>query len=358
MGWFQRSRPPVTDTGALGERVIALQLGAGDLAPVGSVVVIFNGGGYGRRSAPGRIAPAPGETVFCFHPGPYRCQLVPFAGAPELGLDLRFVIDAPDPRVSQQRFDLLLLSEAPRQLLLADFCAAAQSMLQQELAQGALLLPPCTSLAEWQAFRAGLDQLLYTRFGVTVEDCLPLDLGDRVDFAAILRQRAERLEQPAAAASIVPIAPIAPPASPAAAPAAEPDVAAADARALRRLFLELPAASGALRLIELPPGPALFQWQQQLLQRLGLLSIGVATMPSLGWSAPDQPLAPALQARRAAGSGAAVRALDEAWGLLARLQLAAPAELEAGFDQADRIIANLEHALALRRQPFPAQEPA
>lgn len=354
MGWFQRTRPPVTDTGALGERVIAMQLRAGDLAPAGSVVVIFNGGGFGRRSAPGRIAPAPGETVFCFHPGPYRCQLVPFAGAPELGLDLRFVIDTPDPRVSQQRFDLLLLSEVQPQLLLTDFSAAAQAMLQQELAQGALLLPPCTALAEWQAFRAGLDQLLYTRFGVTVEDCLPLDLGDRIDFAAILRQRAERLAQPVA------VAPSVPPAAPSAASAAEPEVtiAVADARALRRLFLELPAASSALRLIDLPPGPALFQLQQQLLQRLGLLSIGVATMPSLAWSAPDQPLAAALQARRAAASAAAVRALDEAWGLLARLQLAALAELEAGFDQADRIIANLEHELALRRQPFPAQERA
>jgi hypothetical protein len=38
------------------------------------------------------------------------------------------------------------------------------------LAQGALDLPPCTTLEEWHAFRAGLNQLMYTRYGVTVDD--------------------------------------------------------------------------------------------------------------------------------------------------------------------------------------------
>jgi hypothetical protein len=41
---------------------------------------------------------------------PYTLDLQPFAAAPEWGLRLRVLVDAADPRVAQQRFDLFLQS--------------------------------------------------------------------------------------------------------------------------------------------------------------------------------------------------------------------------------------------------------
>ncbi|MDC8756554.1 hypothetical protein [Janthinobacterium fluminis] len=343
MALFNWPAQRAADSAALGAHagVIALRLGDGDSVPEGGVLVIFDAANQARRRTAARVALARGERAWCFHPGPYSVDLTPFAAAPELGLSLQFVIDAADPRVALQRFDLFLLSEAdgePR-LALARFGAALQAALQLELSQGNLELPPCTSLDEWHAFRGGLNQLLYTRFGVTVEDCLPADLGERVDFAAMLRARA----QPAAVAP-----------APVPAGAAAPQPPAGDAQSLRRLFLELPAATSALRLLALPPGQALFLAHGALLQRLDLAGAGVATMPSLEWAAPGQRLAAAQQARRTAASAAAAHALDEGWALLARLQLAAPAQLPALLDEADRILSNLQHCLDMRRAPFAA----
>lgn len=355
------------DCAALGSADIALRLANGDAVPAGAVLLIFDAGGRARRSEAARVALARDESAWCYHPGPYGVDLVPFAAAPELGLRLQFAIDAADPRVTAQRFDLFLLSEAaaeaesePR-LTLERFGAAAQAALQLALAQGNLELPPCTSLDEWNAFRAGLNQLLYTRFGVTVDDCVPVDLGDRVDYARMLRARAQ-LARAESAAPAVAAASAATSASASVVAAAPHGAAAAagDARSLRRLFLELPAATSAMRLLALPPGPALFQAHAHLLQRLDLVSLEAATMPSLEWAAPEQALAPVQQGRRCRASAAAARALDEAWALLARLQLAVPAQLPALFDEADRILANLEHCLAQRRAamaPLPLDEP-
>ncbi|HEV7816829.1 MAG TPA: hypothetical protein VGP06_17245, partial [Janthinobacterium sp.] len=217
--------------------------------------------------------------------------------------------------------------------------------------QGNLELPPCTSVDEWNLFRAGLNQLLYTRFGITVEDCLPADLGERVDFAATLAARAQAPTPvlvpppPSLEAALLPGAPM------------QNGEDGGDARALRRLFLELPAAAAALRLIALPAGQALFQAHRGLLQRLDLASLAAATMPSLAWAAPDRRAGARQQARRAAASAAAARALDEAWALLARLQLAAIAQLPALLDEADRILSNLELGLESRRAAFLAPAP-
>ena len=409
MGLFKRHRRQTADTSGLGRAVVALKLDDGDSAPAGSVVVIFNASGHARHTHAGRVTREDGETVWCFHPGPYRIDLTPFAAAPELGLRLQFVIDAADPRVSQQRFDLYLHSEAETPLAVGGFGAAIEAALQTELAQGSIYLPPCTAIDEWHEFRAGLNQLLYTRFGVTVEDCVPVDLGDRVDYAQMLAERAAQLSavpaivdraaheismaassgdaaltksapvgtasesvahvkttaasQTAAAAAAAAARTVAaldvspsPPASPQPSPAVIVATAADDARSLRRLFLEVPALTTGWRLITLPAGQVLFQSHQQLLRRLGLIGVGVSTMPSLAWAAPDQPLEPQQQARRAASSIAAAHALNEAWALLARLQLAAPAQLPELFDEADRILSNLEHHLQSRRQPFLAQE--
>ena len=481
MGLFSRRRKPAADTGGLGTSLIALRLDAGDIAPAQSTVVIFNAAGHARRAAAGKVSCEQGEVVFCFHPGPYTADLIPFAAAPEWGLRLRFVVDAANPRVQQQRFDLYLYSETAGRLMLADFASSAQLALQAELAQGALDLPPCTTLEEWHAFRAGLNQLMYTRYGVTVDDCVPVDLGEQIDYAAILQTRAatapaERTSLPPAlpaappahtsapaattatpaAASTAPVvastAPVAAPATPtaastapvaapaasttqsaapAAAPAAQPAAARApiaapttqstapaaaqpaaagapaaatttqsavspavptapsfastidaygamsssvsapaagafaasstgpvaeqDARALRRLFLELPALSADLRLLTLPQGLVIFQQHQALLMRLGMAALNVNTMPTLAWAAPDQPLSADDQTRRCAQTLVAQAALDEAWSLLARLQRADPQQWPQLLDEADRICANLETGLSLRRMPHVAR---
>jgi hypothetical protein len=421
MGLFSRRRKPAADTGGLGEMLIALRLDDSDVAPAQSTVVVFNVAGHARRVAAGKVACEQGETVFCFHPGPYTVDLIPFAAAPEWGLRLRFVVDAANPRVSQQRFDLYLYSETAGRLALADFASAAEMALQAELAQGALDLPPCTTLEEWHAFRAGLNQLLYTRYGVTVDDCVPVDLGDQIDYATVLQHRAHQAAEAerarhAAATTASPItAPSVPPTfapsalqvdastTPRTVVSAEPHVAATvtrpaiapavdmaalsasaaighggeppigsrgdataahppagrispapaeqDARALRRLFLELPALSGELRLLNLPEGLPTFQQHQSTLLRLHMAALNVNTMPSLAWAAPDQPLAAEVQARRTAQTMIAQTALDEAWSLLARLQLAGPQQWPQLLDEADRICTNLETGLSLRRTP-------
>jgi len=313
-------------------------------------------------------------------------DLAPFAAAPEWGLRLRFVVDAANPRVTQQRFDLYLYSETAGRLELADFAAAAEIALQAELAQGALELPPCTSLEEWHAFRAGLNQLMYTRYGVTVDDCVPVDLGEQVDFAEVLKARALRAaeaERHAAPAAPAPAETLpgragathtlstAPPTAAAPEPNAAsceavsspsptvPPAALQDAKALRRLFLELPVLSSELRLLVLPAGLPVFQQHQALLLRLGMAILNVNTMPALAWAAPDQPLSAEDQARRTTQTLIAQTALDEAWSLLARLQLASPEQWPPLLDDADRICANLETGLSLRRSPhLPRTEPS
>ncbi|SEO07695.1 hypothetical protein SAMN05428959_104532 [Duganella sp. CF517] len=368
MGFFTRRRKQPADTDALGVALIALRLDQGDVAPAGSTVVVFDAAGQARRAASGKVACGQGESVFCFHPGPYTVDLIPFAAAPEWGLRLRFVVDAANPRVSQQRFDLYLYSETSGRLQLAGFGASVEAALQAELAQGALDLPPCTSLDEWHAFRAGLNQLMYTRYGVTVDDCVPVDLGEQVDFADMLKVRAmraaevERLAADPPAPAIDAPAPVeshvlgevasGPRPTPAAAPSPRsPPVAQADAQALRRLFLELPAVSRELRLLRLPEGLPVFERHQALLLRLGMASLNVTTMPALAWAAPDRPLAEEDQHRRSRHTLIARDALDEAWSLLARLQLAGREEWPQLLDETDRICANLETGLSLRRAP-------
>jgi hypothetical protein len=125
------------------------------------------------------------------------------------------------------------------------------------------------------------------------------------------------------------------------------------------LFLELPALSSELRLLALPEGLPIFQQHQSLLLRLGMAALNVNTMPSLAWAAPDQPLGAADQALRNAQTMIAQAALDEAWSLLARLQLAGHGQWPQLLDDADRICANLETGLSLRRTTYvPRTEPS
>jgi hypothetical protein len=305
-----------------------MPLPSGCTIPAACTGVIVDQGGHTRRAPEGgRLALAPGDTAYAFHPGPYGADLRPFAQAPEIGLRLAFAVDSPDPRVAQQRFDLFLASEAQGELAVAGFCAAIEAALQHELAQGNLDLPPCTTLAEWNAFRAGFNQLLYMRFGVTVEECVPVDLGGSVDFAQILLSRTT-----APAPELI-------------APLLSAPEPASDARCLRRLFLELPSVMCALRLAVLPSGQEMFRRHQDLLRRLDLVSLSVATMPALDLAAPGVPLAAHQQARRIVHSRRAATALDEAWALLSRLQVGGDAQL----DDAERIVANLEYDIGERR---------
>jgi hypothetical protein len=320
---FQRRQRAVPV--ALGGTVIAARMAG--VVPPACIGVAVDAGGRTRRFTEGaRMVVAAGEHVWCFHPGPYNVVLTPFPAAPEMGLQLSVVVDSPDPLVDQQRFDLYLASEGSRTVALAEFLQALDAALQRELAQGGLALPPCTQADEWQLFRAGLNELLYMRFGVTVDECIPVDLAGQVDYAALLAQRA---------VADVP-SPIA------AAPALVPVPPGTDAPALRRLFLELPPVTARLRLLDIDA----FTRQRALLQRFDVASLAVLTMPALGLAAPGQLLGAGQQQRRTRHALRAVAALDEAWALLARAGRIAQDDL---LDEFERIAANLEDALAARR---------
>jgi hypothetical protein len=329
IGFFRRaSAAPI---GTLGSAAVAVRVPSGTVVPRNCVGLVFDANGKTRRAPAGNRLQAVGaELACCFHPGPYAVELQPCACAPELGLQLRFVIDAPDPRLALQRFDLFLASEVQGELSLADAQAAMQEAVRHALEQGTLALPPCTSIEEWNAFRAGLDQLMYVRFGVVLDDCLPVDLGGKVDYARSLRERAQAVALP-----------------PSPAPAFDP--AMADARALRRLFLELPCVMAGLRQAALPPGCESFQRHQALLQLLDGANLTIGTMPALGLEGPGIPLDASGQVRRARRTQEAVRALDEAWGLLAQMRIAGEAQMPDLLDEAGRIGANLAAAVAARR---------
>jgi len=351
LGFFKRAAPAV-DACELGRSVVALAVPAGAAPPAGCQAVVVGTDGRTRRlQAARKIEAREGETAYAFHPGPYTADLQPFEAAPEIGLRTSFAVDAPDPQASQQRFDLYLAAEVAGRLELAAQVAAIEAALRHELATGGLDLPPCTTLDEWNAFRQGLNQLLYMRFGITVDDCVPVDLGETRDFAQVLAARAA-----APAEAIVSAAPAAQPT--ANAPGERFDPAAADAKALRRLFLELPCLMCGLRLAAMPAEPAQFQRQQALLQRLDLVSVGVNAMPALALAAPNQPLPAMEQSRRARHSRRACVSLDEAWALLARLRQAGEAALPQLYGEAERIVANLEADCAGRRSVSADEEAA
>lgn len=344
LGLFQRGpRHGRFIAAELGTEIVAQLLPGGRAVPGRCCGVIVDADGRTRRLAAGsKPKPAAGESAWCFHPGPYAGQVAPFAGAPEIGLVVHFAVDSPDPRIDQQRFDLYLASECSGTLTLEDLTGEIERALQRELAQGNIELPPCTTLEEWNAFRAGFDRLLYTRFGIVVEDCVPLDLGGMRDYGRILLDRLEACPPPAP----LPTAP----------PMPQPDGRAADARALRRLFLELPCLMRALRLVALPASGAQFRTLQALLLRLDLASLSVSTMPALGLQAPGQPLLAAVQARRALHCMQAAASLDEAWALLARFERVESVAAAPLFDELDRIVANLEFHCAGRRSIHPGDE--
>jgi hypothetical protein len=338
---FFKRAAPVHDACTLGRTAVALPLSPGCGAPPGCPVVIVDADGRPRRAttpAGKKVELRPGELAWAFHPGPYTIDLVPYAQAPEIGLRTTFAIDPQDPAAAGKRFDLYLAAEADGRVDLAALGTKVESAVRSALEQGSLDLPPCADIDEWNAFRQGLNRLLYLRFGLTVDDCVPVEL-DGVDYAAQLAARAVGTAAPAPGAEKV-----------------VPDLA--DAKALRRLFLELPCLMCGLRLGALPNGQDQFRQQQALLQRLDRLSVEITTMPALVLAAPGQPLALDEQLRRMRHSRRATAALDEAWALLARLEGAQGERLAALYDEAERIVANLEADCAGRRAPKHVAEAA
>lgn len=360
MGFLARMRgkptqDPAVDRGAvdgLGTSVLALRLDdarPASLPPRAVLVQVAEG------------------VAWAVHAAPLRCFLTPFAAAPEIGLRLDYCFDATGDR---QRFALLLAAEGERALPTAAVGAAIQDAVQAALQQGTLELPPCTSDEEWHAFRSGLNELVYTRFGLVVEDCLPVDLHPATDFAAQLaacgHAAAARVERPAGDASGHSAHADAPApawvrladmpwhglraATAAASATAGGDPAKHDAAALRRLFLELPALAAGLRALPMREGDGTFAPMQDILRRLAHAALAAGTMPSLTQAAPGQQLPQHTQQLRAMHARSAQAALDEGWALLAAMRGGLdPARLE----ETDRMLSNLEYSLAQRRKPQP-----
>src|SRR5690349_10164132 len=172
------------DAALLGQAVMALR--CDEMAvPAGTTVTVLAADGRARRPLVRAGIPvtcAVGEAAWCWHAGPYAMDLVPFAAAPEVGLRLTGMVAGADTVPGGERFELLLAAEAPpERLTVAAFALLVQGALRGALEQGLLELPPGTALEEWHTFRGGVNELLYTRFGLIVTDCVPVDLGDIVD---------------------------------------------------------------------------------------------------------------------------------------------------------------------------------
>lgn len=170
--------------------LLAQRLSQAAPVPAGWIGIAIAVDGSSSRYHSGQNIAPPWQKAFLLHSGPHRCQLCLHPATPEIALDLRFVLDSPDPRVPQQRFDLFLSSEIDDDLTLAAMAARLQAGLQAEFASGGLDCFAQMSLPEWMRFRAQLERWLYTRFGLTVEDCALVDVGDQVDYAQILLARA------------------------------------------------------------------------------------------------------------------------------------------------------------------------
>jgi hypothetical protein len=317
-----------------------------------------------------------------------RCLVAPFAAAPEIGLRIDYCFD---PGGDQARFALLLESEADRSLQTKAIEAALQDAVQSALQCGSLELPPCTTDEEWHAFRAGLNELVHTRFGLVVEDCIPVDLHPEADYAAALLAATAVAASPAPAASSADgekpwqtpasqAAQLVQPTVPAprqemgtgghpapshawypsveaedvplhalrAAANATRDASGDDSLALRRLFLELPALAAGFRALPMKEGDGSFAPMQDICRRLSLAALTVNTMPTLAMAAPGRKLPRAAQQLRALHAVAAQSALDEAWAMLAAMRSGLDT---SAVDGIDRILSNLEHSLAQRRAP-------
>jgi hypothetical protein len=264
---------------------------------------------------------------------------VPFAAAPEIGLRTSFAIDSPDPRVTQQRFDLYLAAKVAGELT-RGLAARIETRCSANWPRATWSCRPVRRSTNGMPFRGGFNQLLYTRFGLTVDDCVPVDLGDTRDYARELLARA--VQEPAPPAAV--------PArlSPCSRMARPLRRRRGRRPALRRLFLELPCVMCGVRLAALPPGRRCSTSSRPCCSASTWLCLA-RTMPALALAAPGQPLG-RQQLRRARHS---LRACKRARRSLGAAGAPAPRPTTRRspllFDEADRIVANLERDCAERR---------
>lgn len=328
--------PAAAALAALGQNCIALKLHAACTVPPNCLGINLAQQPAQRLAAGATLA----AGAYLVHPGPYALRLQPHPEVAEIVLALKLVLDQPDPRLPEQRFDLFLRTEGTDQIEAAQFCAQLQTCVQQAVQDQQLSLQTCASAKEWQQFRAGLEKLLYVRFGWSVEACLPQDIGTQLDAADVLLAQAAQLDSLEASAT--------PPqvradntANQAATQApTEASPATANSRALmRRLFLELPALVQAWRQLPWPIDSALFAQRQLLFHRLDMISAEVATPAA---NAPD--CGPALQ-----------QTLELAWARLAQMQCLPAAKLPQAQTEINTICQQWEVALRLKT-PIPQTE--
>lgn len=290
---FRRpSALPIPDAARLGASMLAVTAPLGAYVPEGCVALVIERDGRRRLAGGERLAGQAQALAWCLHPGPYECVLQLQASG-DIGLLLRFALDTLDLRSTQQRIDLFLASEADGPVSVLDFAAQMAWALQQECQRGCLRLGPSGTLAEWQQFRSGVDQLLYARFGVLVQECVQVELN---------------------AASAMPTAVARAP-------------LASSPRALQRLRLELPCLICAVRQAVLPAAQEQFRQHQGLLLRLDQVCMASAKTGVLS-----------------ADPAEVMQALDAAWALLAHLKVVGEAPLDCLFAEAERIVAVLEAA--------------
>ncbi len=316
MSLFQKFRQLVQPTqnegdalhGQLGKEIVAYRL------PVNGEITLDCFACHTNQALLTGKAPQGAHVV---HRGPYTAKILPQADIPELALHLQLVIDQLDNAVAEARFALFLHSELIEELSLTELTRRIQECVNAQVAQGYLLIDTCPSAAEWQEYRAQLEKLLFTRFGLSVEDCLPVDLAEQVDYASQLIAQ----ELAVASAEITePSAQLTPVKHSTIFPRHLTEIAVS-----RRMFLELPALCRQWRALAWPRDVALFARLQAVAQRMDLLEAHYASPPT------------ALQRRQAQQL---FLTLEQAWALLARLQLVNFAVAEAV--QSDAHMAEIE----------------
>jgi hypothetical protein len=251
-------------------------------AAAGCQAVVVAADGRTRRvSAGGRIGAGEGETGLVLPSRPLHCRP---------GAVCRRARDRPAHQLRDRRPGPARDPAALRPLPGAKGRAADAGRLARRASrraaartgQGNLELPPCTTLDEWNAFRQGFNQLLYMRFGLTVDDCVPVDLATaatmRANWRARARGQAELFRLRRRRRRLLrrrgPRASIRRPKTPGAAPPV-PRTALPDVR---------------LRLAALPARAGPVPRQQALLQRLDLACRWPRHHAGAGLAAPGQPL--------------------------------------------------------------------
>lgn len=325
-----RRNPAPALLAQLGKDVIACQVTDNWRVPPGLLGLQARGQGQLQRCEVGEELCA-GDYLLA--PGPYPLALPMQAACPGLQLALSIVLDKPDHRFQQQRFEAYLLGEAGVRLQLADLQQQISAAWQRLCTQRSFYLPSCPSLDEWQEAKILLEKLLYLRFGWSVEDCWPQrikpvftipattpaledetwlhDLSPQAD-AVVEKKVEDRVADSVPEAANQQTAPCSEAAAPSSMGASSASSPAQNnltaAQVLRRYFLELPLLAQAWQQLSWPRAGADFYACRQILLTLEQARAQVLVPP---------------HALLLAGAGFAHPAkilLDDIWDLLASFQ--------------------------------------